>query len=105
MDASKRQKLEAAGWRVGTTADFLELTPEEIGIVEVKLALGDYIRQVRREHRWTQTQVANRIGSSQSRVAKMEAADPSVTIDLQMKSLFSLGKTTSDVCRAMARQT
>ena len=104
MDPDKKKRLEAAGWRVGSTADFLELTPEEVEIIEVKLALGDYLRQIRREHHWTQTQVAKRIGSSQSRVAKMEAADSSVTLDLQMKSLFSLGKTTRDVCRAMARQ-
>jgi DNA-binding XRE family transcriptional regulator len=104
MDATKKKKLEAAGWRVGSAADFLELTPEEVEIIEVKLALGNYIRSIRKEHRWTQTQVAKRIGSSQSRVAKMEAADPSVTVDLQMKSLFSLGKSTQDVCRVMARQ-
>lgn len=103
MDAAKRKRLEAAGWRVGDTADFLELTPQEVELIEVKLALGDYMRQVRRQHRWTQTQVAQRIGSSQSRVAKMEAADASVSLDLLMKALFSLGVTTRDVGRVIGR--
>jgi DNA-binding XRE family transcriptional regulator len=103
MDASKRKMLEAAGWRVGDTADFLELTPQEAELIEVKLALGDYMRQVRRQHRWTQTQVAQRIGSSQSRVAKMEAADGSVSLDLLMKALFSMGATTRDVGRVISR--
>jgi DNA-binding XRE family transcriptional regulator len=103
MEESKRRRLEAAGWRVGDTADFLDLTPQEVELIEVKLALGDYLRQVRRQHRWTQTQVAQRIGSSQSRVAKMEAADASVSLDLLMKSLFSLGVTTRDVGRVIGR--
>lgn len=104
MDTAKRNRVEAAGWRLGSTREFLDLNAEEVEIIEVKLALGDYIREIRRENRWTQTDVAKRIGSSQSRVAKMEAADASVTVDLQMKSIFSLGKTTRDVSRAMTRR-
>lgn len=103
VDASKKKGLEAAGWRVGDTADFLDLTPQEAELIEVKLALGDYLRHVRRQHRWTQTQVAQRIGSSQSRVAKMEAADGSVSLDLLMKALFCMGVTTRDVGRVIGR--
>jgi len=97
----ERRRLEAAGWRVGDTEDFLELTPEEVEVIEVRLALGDYLRQIRQERRLTQTQVAKRIGSSQSRVAKMEAADATVSLDLLMKSLFSLGVTARDVSRVL----
>ena len=99
MDNSKVKSLEAAGWRVGDTAEFLELTPEEAGYVEMKLALGAYLRKIRRSHHWTQTQVAKRLRSSQSRVAKMEAADTSVTLDLLVRSLFTLGITSHDVGR------
>lgn len=101
MDAKKRARLEAAGFVVTDAEEFLGLTSEESKIVEVKLALGDYLRQLRREHRWTQTQVANRIGSSQSRVAKMEASDASVSLDLMLKALFSLGATAPDVGRVI----
>jgi DNA-binding XRE family transcriptional regulator len=103
MDAAKKKRLEEAGLRVGSAAEFLQLTPEEAKIVEVKLALGNELRRIRREHHWTQTQVANKIGSSQSRVAKMEAADASVSIDLVVKSLFSLGASTRDVGSVISR--
>jgi DNA-binding XRE family transcriptional regulator len=103
MDAAKRARLEAAGWRSGNAEDFLELTPEEAALVAVKLALSDYMREVRVKNHLTQTQVAQRIGSSQSRVAKMEAADAPVSLDLLLKALFSMGVTTRDVGRVIGR--
>ena len=102
MDKLKQKRLEAAGWKVGDAVDFLELTAEEAELVDVKLALGDYMRKLRRRRRMTQAQVAERIGSSQSRVAKMEAADASVSLDLVVKSLFSLGASMCDVGRVIA---
>ena len=101
MDKQKMKRLEAAGWRVGAATDFLELTPEEAEYVEVKLALGTCLRDIRRERRWTQTQVARVLGSSQSRVAKMEAADQSVTLDLLVKSLLRLGASPRDLGRVI----
>ena len=101
MKTTKRQRLEKAGFRVGTAAEFLELTAEEAEFVDLKLALGDYLRSIRREHRWTQAQVAGRLGSSQSRVAKMEGADPSVSVDLLVRSLLALGASMRDVGRVI----
>src|SRR5581483_4278956 len=49
----------------------------------------------------SQAVVAKRLGSSQSRVAKMEAGDPSVSLDLLLRALLALGATrhrTSDRC-------
>lgn len=97
MQQAKADQLKRAGWRVGTAAEFLELTPEESAFVELKLALAHYLRDLRGQHGWTQAQVARRLGSSQSRVAKMESADSSVTVDLLLKSLLTLGATTADV--------
>ena len=101
MDKTKMKRIKAAGWRVGDAAEFLELSPDESGFVELKLALGAYLREFRREHHWTQTQIANRLRSSQSRVAKMESADTSVTLDLLVKSLLILGVSTHDVGRVI----
>lgn len=101
MDKAKQSRLTAKGWRVGSAADFLELTPEEAAFVELKLALGSYLRDLRRERRWTQTQMAEQLGSSQSRVAKMEAADGSVTLDLLVKSLLTVGASPGDVGRVI----
>ena len=101
MRAVKRHQLERAGWTVGDAGDFLGLSPAERRFVDVKLALADGLRR-RREHLGlTQAQAAERFGSSQSRVAKMEAADRTVSTDLLLKSLFRLGASPRDVSRLL----
>lgn len=99
MKADKRARLKAAGWRVGTATDFLGLGEAERAFIETKLALAEGVRRRRRRARLTQAQLARRIGSSQSRVAKMEAADPSVSMDLMVRSLLRLGASTHDIAR------
>jgi len=103
MDKAKKNRLAAAGWRSGDAADFLGLTEEEAAFVELKLALAGYLRKLRAQNSWTQLQVARRLGSSQSRVAKMEAADASVSLDLLIKSLLALGASRSEVGRVIAK--
>lgn len=103
MKDSKKKRLEAAGWRIAGAKEFLDLSPEEAAFVELKLALADFLRRLRTRHRWTQTQVAKRLGSSQSRVAKMEAADASVSVDLLVRSLLILGASRAEVGRVIAR--
>ncbi len=104
MRKSKKQKLEAAGWRVGTAADFLGLTKEEVALIEMKLSLAESLRKRRQARRLTQTQLAKRLSSSQSRIAKMEAADASVSIDLLVRALLELGATRSQVAKAITRR-
>jgi DNA-binding XRE family transcriptional regulator len=91
MKAETRRRLERAGWRVGDAKDFLQLSPGEAEFVEIKLALARRVRELREEHNWTQAEFARRVGSSQSRVAKMEAADPTVSVDLLVRSLLAAG--------------
>ena len=105
MRADKRKKLERAGWTVGDAGDFLGLTVEERRFVDVKLALADGLRQRREMLGLTQVQVAERFGSSQSHVAKMEAADRTVSTDLLLKSLFTLGASPRDVAKLLAPKT
>ena len=102
MKRAKKERLEAAGWRVGSADDFLGLSKEEVAFVEMKLALAETLRKRRQARRLTQTQLAKSIGSSQSRVAKMEAADPSVSIDLLMRSLLALGASKKDVAKVIS---
>jgi predicted XRE-type DNA-binding protein len=104
MDAKKRRKLEAAGWKVGDAAEFLGLTPEEAEFVQLKLALAEGLREERETQNLTQAELAQRVGSSQSRVAKMEAADPSVSVDLLVRSLLKLGARRRDVARLVNRK-
>jgi predicted XRE-type DNA-binding protein len=102
MKRSKKQRLERAGWVVSDAADFLGLNAEETRFVELKLALAAGVRHFRERRGLTQAALAKRLGSSQSRVAKMEAGDISVSIDLMIKSLLRIGAKASDIA-AMIR--
>lgn len=104
MKSEKRARLKAAGWAVGDAAEFLGLTEEERAFIETKLALAQAIRRRRKRQKLTQTELARRLGSSQSRVAKMEAGDPSVSMDLLVRSLFRLGASRRDVARVIRRR-
>jgi DNA-binding XRE family transcriptional regulator len=97
MKTSKRRKLRKAGWKVGSAADFLGLGPEEEALVAIKLALARGVRSLRSRDRITQVELARRLGSSQSRVAKIEAGDSSVSLDLLMRALLSLGAKGKDI--------
>ena len=99
MKKTTRARLEHAGWAVADAARFLKLTTEEQQFVELKLALAAGVRQLRERQGLTQTALAKRLGSSQSRIAKMEAADASVSLDLLMRSLLSIGATTSQIAK------
>ena len=102
MRESKRRRLEAKGWRVGSAADFLELSPEEAAYVELKLRLADRLRERRRRRSLTQHGLARLVKSSQSRVAKMEAGDPSVTLDLLIRALLVLGVSNRELATIIA---
>ena len=102
MDEKKRQKLEQAGWKVGSTEEFLELSPEEANYIELKLALASSLREMRTSKNMTQADLAALLKSSQSRVAKMEAGDPTVSLDLLVRSLLSLGLTRETLARLIA---
>ena len=103
MNPEKRQKLKAAGWTIGNTEDFLGLTSAESQIVELKLALSDRLKSLRENQHLTQKELAKKIQSSQSRVAKMETGDSSVSIDLLLRALFSMGATCEDIAKLISQ--
>ncbi len=103
MRKDKRRRLERAGWTLGDAGDFLGLSDDERRFVETKLALAAGLRQWREHLGLTQTEAARRFRSSQSRVAKMEAADQTVTTDLLLRSLFRLGASRRDVARILSQ--
>jgi DNA-binding XRE family transcriptional regulator len=103
MDSKKRARLERAGWKIGTASDFLGLSPEESALVDIRLRLARAVAEQRKALRLTQAALAKRIGSSQSRVAKAEAGDPTVSIDLLVKTLLALGESVEGVATAIAR--
>ena len=103
MKKSKAERLRAAGWKVGSVREFLNLSDEDVALIELKLAFADLIREARQQRDLTQSGLAKLIGSSQSRVAKMESGDASVSLDLMFRTAFSLGLSTSDLGKRFAK--
>jgi len=99
MDKNKRKKLEAAGWKVGTTREFLGLSEQESHYIELKLQLSKSLQKRRQAKKLTQIELARIIKSSQSRVAKMESGDPTVSLDLLVRSLLALGASSKNLQR------
>jgi DNA-binding XRE family transcriptional regulator len=104
MEKHKKQQLIARGWHVGTADEFLGLTAEEAAYVELKLVLSDSLKQRRQQRKLTQGELGKLLQSSQSRVAKMEAGDPAVSLDLLVRSLLALGASREDLARMIAPQ-
>ncbi len=103
MDLKKRKKLENEGWQVGSAKDFLGLSDQESTYIELKLMLGQNLKKRRLQKKLTQVELAKLLKSNQSRVAKMESGDPSVSIDLLVKSLLALGTTKKDIAGILSR--
>lgn len=91
MRKTKQAALEKKGWKIGSAEDFLDLSKQEMAYIELKLELSRKLKASRTSQKLTQAELARVVNSSQSRVAKMEAGDPTVSIDLLVKSLLALG--------------
>ena len=102
MLKEKRNKLEKKGWKIGSADEFLGLSKEESEYIELKLKLSANLRKVRTKQKLTQVELAKIIHSSQSRVAKLEAGDPSVSLDLIIRSLLALGTSKNELARTIS---
>jgi hypothetical protein len=89
------------GWVEGSAQDFLALSDADMEYIETRRALSRQLRAERLKKHLTQTDLAAALKTSQSRVAKMEQGDPSVSLDLLIQALFRMGKRWKDVA-AMA---
>ncbi len=103
MNAAKKARLTRAGWTTGDAAEFLDLTSEESQFVEMKLALAAGLRELREKRGLTQAELAQQLRSSQSRVAKLEAGDRSVSIDLLLRSLLAIGAAPGEIAKLIRR--
>lgn len=104
MREDKQRRLEAQGWKAGGAKDFLKLTPQEETYIELRLALAAGLRARRIKRNVTQNELATALGSSQSRVAKMEAGDPTVSIDLLIKALLELGLSLRELAKMIVSE-
>ena len=101
MKPAKARKLRAAGWKVGTAKEFLQLSDEEALLVGLRLALTGAVKRSRQKRGLSQVDLAQRMGSIQSRVAKIEAGDPSVSLDLIVRALLATGASRQELRRAL----
>lgn len=103
MHKSKKKRLQSKGWKFGTVKEFLNLSQEDSSYIEIKLRLSDYLKKRRKKTRLTQEKLARIVSSSQSRVAKMESGDPSVSLDLLIRSLLAMGTSKSDLGKIISK--
>src|SRR4030042_4400620 len=102
MKVTKKKQVERRGWKVGTVAEFLQLSPEESAYIEMKLALSKSLQERRKTKSLTQEQLARLLKSSQSRVAKLESGDPTLSLDLLVRSLLILGESRKNLDRILS---
>ncbi len=103
MDAKKLNKIKETGCGAGSVADFLDLSPEEMAYIDMRLKLAQSLRERRKKQKLSQAKLALKIKSSQPRVAKIEAGDPSVSIDLMIRTLLALGASKKEVAKALIK--
>lgn len=103
MEDAKRRRLRAAGWQAGEAEEFLGLSEQEVGMIRIHESLAAAVRSARIGAGLTQHDLARRLGSSQSRVAKIEAADPGVSLDLMVRASLALGRSVAEVGEVVAR--
>lgn len=104
MDQQYKKKLEENGFKVGSAADFLQLSPEEEAYIEIRFELSEMVKSCRKDRNWTQEQLAQSLGSSQSRIAKMEKPAPETSLDLMLKALLQLGVTKQEIGHTLAEK-
>ena len=97
-----RKKLKENGWEIGTVTEFLGLTPDEEAYIELKLNLSRQLKEQRKICGLTQSMIAIKIGSSQSRIAKADANDPTVSIDLLVRAFFAMGISQAGLAKLIA---
>jgi len=102
MKPERKKQLEKTGWKAGSADEFLGLSAQESALVNIRLALAHTLKARRQKLGISQGELARRLGSSQSRVAKMEAAEPDVSLDLLVRAMLASGANPRDVGRALA---
>jgi DNA-binding XRE family transcriptional regulator len=102
MKRSKIEKLEKAGFKVGTVQEFLGLSDQDMALIELKVRLVEMLKKIRGTNRVTQSELARIIGSSQSRVAKIEAAESDISLDLICRALFAMGVSPNAIGKAIS---
>lgn len=100
LSAKKKARIEAMGGRVTTVEEWLDLTPEEVAIIDMKIRLGEELKAQRKKKRLSQEEAAKILKTSQGRVSKMERGQ--ATLDQLAWSLLRMGESEKKVARVIA---
>jgi predicted XRE-type DNA-binding protein len=100
LSAEKKARIKAMGGRVTTVEEWLDLTPEEVAVIDMKIRLGEQLKAQRRRKRLSQERVAKILQTSQGRVSKLEKGQ--ATLDQLARSVLALGGSTKEVARAIS---
>jgi ribosome-binding protein aMBF1 (putative translation factor) len=102
MKAAQRKKIQAAGFKVGTVQEFLDLSDEEMALIDLKVRLVTMLKAARESKGITQHKLAKLMASSQSRIAKLEGACTGASLDLICRALFAIGVTSREIGKTIA---
>lgn len=102
MTQAKRSRAEADDWTIGNADEFLGLSADESTYIEIKLALAGLLVERRKAASLTQALLAPQVKTSQSRLARMEHADATMSIDILVRTLLSTGESRQDIARVIA---
>ncbi|MGB5398666.1 MAG: helix-turn-helix domain-containing protein [Thermoanaerobaculia bacterium] len=100
LEARKRERIEKMGGRVTTVEEWLELSPEEVAIIDMKIQLGEELKALRRSKKLSQEKAAEILNTSQGRVSKMERGQAS--LDQLAWCLLVMGKSRKALARAIS---
>jgi len=105
MNADRKKRLEAAGFKFGTVGELFDLSETEKLLVEVKVALAEAIRELREVRSLSQADLARLIGSGQARVSKLERSLESTSLDTLFRCMLALGASRQDLAKTIGRST
>jgi predicted XRE-type DNA-binding protein len=100
MGPAKKARLEAAGYKFTTVGDWLGLSGEQRQLAEFRARVVAELRRRRAVRGLSQSALAKLLGSSQSRVAKVEAGAADVSLDLMLRAFFAVGGRVEDMAAA-----
>jgi DNA-binding XRE family transcriptional regulator len=98
-----KSKKAKGNWVEGSVQEFLGLSQADMELIELRLTVSRLLKATREKRKMTQQMLADSLHTSQSRLAKMEAGDPSASLDSLFRSLFSMGYTRRSLARAFQR--
>jgi predicted XRE-type DNA-binding protein len=101
MNADRKKRLEAAGFKFGTVGELFNLSEAEELLVEVKVALAEAIRELREVRSLSQADLARLIGSGQARVSKLERSLESTSLDTLFRCMIVLGASRQDLAETI----